>query len=382
MVYNSFEEVTLKIAIIGLSNSGKTTIFNALARQELETTIYPTTTGEPNRGVVKVPDSRVDKLSAIFKPKKTTYATIEYIDCIGLTKGDLQQNRKVFDLIKDADAIVHVVRAFEDDKVMHPAGNVDARRDIETLELELIFGDLEFVEKRLDRIEQGIRQGKKPDEAEKKLLLKCKEALEKEIVLRDIEFNEEEKKAMSPLQFLSTKPEVMVLNIGEKDLSTDEAKVLQKEIERFLKERYENFPSVKRYLLPPVVSLCGKIEMEISQLSPEDAKMFLDDLGIEEPALNKLVHVCYDILGYISFFTYAGNEVRAWTITKGMNAQKAAGKVHSDIERGFIRAEVISFSDFISVGNIHTARERGLLRLEGKTYEVKDGDIINFRFNV
>lgn len=372
----------MKIAIIGLSNSGKTTIFNALARQNLETTIYPTTTGESNRGVVKVPDSRVDKISAIFKPKKTTYATIEYVDFIGLTKGDLQQNRKVFDLIKDADAIVHVIRIFEDDAVVHPVGNVDARRDVEILELELIFGDLEFVEKRLDRIEQGVRQGKKPDEAEKKLLIKCKEALEKEIALRDMEFNEGEQKTMSPLQFLSTKSEVIVLNIGEKDFSTDKTKGLQKEIEHYFKERYKDVPSVKRFLPPPVLSLCGKIEMEIAQFSPEDAKLFLDDLGIEEPALNKLVHVCYDILGYISFFTYAGNEVRAWTITKGTNAQKAAGKVHTDIERGFIRAEVISFHDFMSIGNVHTAREKGRLRLEGKTYEVQDGDIINFRFNV
>jgi hypothetical protein len=380
--YNSFEEITLKIAIIGLSNSGKTTIFNALARQNLETTIYPTTSGEPNRGVVKVPDSRVDKISAIFKPKKTTYATIEYVDYIGLTKGDLQQNRKVFDLIKDADAIVHVVRVFEDDAVVHPVGDVDSRRDIEILELELIFGDLEFVEKRLDRIAEGEKRGKKHDESEKNLLLKCKEALEKEVALRDIEFNEEEQKMMSHLQFLSTKPEVIVLNSGEKDLSTDKAKGLQNKIQIYFKERYKDVPSVKHYLLPPLLSLCGKIEMEIAQLSSDDAKLFLDDLGIEEPALNKLIHVCYGILGYISFFTYAGNEVRAWTITKGMNAQKAAGKVHTDIERGFIRAEVISFNNFISAGNIHTAREKGLLRLEGKTYEVQDGDIINFRFNV
>lgn len=372
----------MKIAIIGLSNSGKTTIFNALTRQNLETTIYPTTSGEPNRGVVKVPDSRIDKISAIFKPKKTTYATIEYVDYIGLTKGDLQQNRKVFDLIKDADAIVHVVRGFEDDAVMHPVGDVDSRRDIEILELELIFGDLEFVEKRLDRIAEGEKRGKKHDESEKKMLLKCKEALEKEVALRDIEFNGEEQKMMSHLQFLSTKPEVIVLNSGEKDLSTDKAKGLQNKIQIYFKERYKNMPFVKHYLLPPLLSLCGKIEMEIAQLSPEDAKLFLDDLGIEEPALNKLIHVCYGILGYISFFTYAGDEVRAWTITKGTNAQKAAGKVHSDIERGFIRAEVISFNDFISMGNIHTARAKGLLRLEGKTYEVKDGDIINFRFNV
>jgi GTP-binding protein YchF len=359
----------MKVAIIGLSNSGKTTVFNALTGQNLETPVYPVTTGEPHIGIVKVPDSRLDKLSEIFKPKKTTYAAIEYIDYIGLTKGDMQQNRKVFDLIKDVDAIVHVVRTFENAAVIHPMVNIDHLRDVETVELELIFGDLEFVEKRLDRIEHAAKQGKKPDESEKKLLLKCKEKLEKEIALRHVEFNDEEQKAMKPLQFLSTKPEVMVLNIGESDLHSENVKKIQSSI-------------LTRYPSLSVLTMCGKIEMEIAQLSTDDAKLFLDDLGIEEPVSNKLIHICYDTLGFISFFTYAGDEVKAWTITKGTNAQKAAGKVHSDIERGFIRAEVIPFDDFISAGSIHALREKGLLRLEGKTYEVRDGDIINFRFNV
>ncbi|MBI5188192.1 MAG: redox-regulated ATPase YchF [Nitrospirae bacterium] len=354
----------MRIAIIGLANSGKTTIFNALTGQNIEITVYPTTAGEPNIGVVRVPDSRVDRLSEIYKPKKTTYATVEYIDYIGLTKGDIRQNRKVFDLIKDADAIVHVVRAFEDDAVVHPMENVDPIRDVETVELELIFGDLELVEKRLDRMEQVAKRGKKPDESERKLLLKCKDVLEKEIALRDVEFNEEEQKAMRPLQFLSIKPEVVVFNIGEDALNTEKA---------------SNLP-----LLTPhsSLSLCGKIEMEIAQLSPDDAKPFLADLGIEEPALNKLIRVCYHILGLISFFTYVGDEVKAWTIPRGTEALRAAGKIHSDIERGFIRAEVVSFDDFVSSGSIHAARDRGLLRLEGKTYKVEDGDIINFRFNV
>lgn len=320
-------------------------------------------------GIVKVPDSRLDKLAEIFRPKKTTNASIEYIDYIGLTKGNMEQNRKVFDLIKGVDAIVHVIRLFEDNAVVHPIGNVDPLRDIETIELELIFGDLEFVEKRLERMEEGAKKGKKPDESEKKLLIKCKDFLQKEILLRDVTLNEEEQNSMKPLQFLSTKPEILVLNIGEKDLSAEYIKKLQLSI-------------LNRYPSLSVLPLCGKIEMEIAQLSPDDAKPFLDDLSLKEPASNKLIKVCYDTLGFISFFTYVGDEVRAWTITKGMDAQKAAGKVHSDIERGFIRAEVISFDDFISVGSIHAAKEKGLLRLEGKTYEVKDGDIINFRFNV
>ena len=359
----------MKVAIIGLSNSGKTTVFNALTGLNIQTNVYPTTAGEPHIGVVKVPDSRIEKVSEIFRPKKTTYAIIEYVDYIGLTKGDMAQNRKVFDLIKDVDAVVHVVRAFERDEVSHPLGNVDPLCDIGTIELELIFGDLEFVEKRLERMEQGVKRGKKPDESERKLLFKCKDFLDKEIALRDVEFREEEQKAMKPLQFLSTKPGVVVLNVGENDLNSDHIKGLQSSI-------------TTRYPSLYVLAMCGKIEMEISQLSPDDAKIFLDDMGIDEPASNKLIRVCFNVLGLLSFFTYAGDEVKAWTVTRGTSAQRAAGKVHSDIERGFIRAEVISFGDFISIGSMHAAREKGLLRLEGKTYEVRDGDIINFRFNV
>jgi hypothetical protein len=362
----------MKIGIIGLSNSGKTTVFNALTRQNLETTIYPTTSGDPAIGVVKVPDARLDKLSEIVKPKKTTHATVEYIDYIGLTKGDATQNRKVFDLIKDVDAIAHVARAFEDNAVAHPMNSVDPLRDVETVELELIFGDLELVEKRLRRMEEASRKGKKPDESEKRLLLKCRDALEKDISLRDIDFNEEEQKTIKHLQFISIKPEVIVFNIGENDLNTEKPMNLQNAAERFFKDKYKNLS----------LSLCGKIEMEIAGLSPEDATLFLDDLGIKEPALNRLIHVCYDVLGLISFFTYVGNEVKAWTIPKGTGALAAAGKIHSDIERGFIRAEVISSEDFFAAGNIHAAKEKGILRLEGKTYEVKDGDIINYRFNV
>lgn len=369
----------MKLAIIGLSNSGKTTVFNALTGQGIETTIYPSVSGEPNYGVVKVPDYRVDKLSEIYKPKKIAYATVEYIDYMGLTKGDVDQNRRVFDLIKDADAIVHVVRAFEDESVSHPMNEINPLKDIEALELELIFGDLEFVEKRLARMEDGSKRGKKPDERERRLLLKCREALEKEIPLRDVIFDDEEEKAMKPLQFISTKPEVVVLNVGEKDLNTERERDIKNEVESYFNSRLKGSSPVTRY---SALSLCGKIEMEIAQLSRDEARAFLDDLGIEEPALNKLIHVSYDLLGLISFLTVGEDEVRAWTITKGTNAHRAAGKIHSDIERGFIRAEVVHYADFISSGNMHAARDRGLLRLEGKTYEVRDGDIINFRFNV
>jgi GTP-binding protein YchF len=366
---------TVRLAIIGLSNSGKTTVFNALTGQNVETTVYPTLSGEPNIGVVKVPDFRVNKLSEIYKPKKATYATVEYVDYIGLTKGDVNQNRKVFELIKDVDAIVHVVRAFEDESISHPMNEVNALHDIETIELELIFGDLEFIEKRLQRMEEASRKGKKPHEGEKRLLLKCKEALEKEIPLRNVAFDDEEQKLMKPLQFVSTKPEVVVLNMSEEDLRSEQSLTLQQDTEKYFADKGILHTT-------KVVTLCGKIEMEIAQLSPDEARAFLDDLGITEPALSKLIHVSYDLLGLISFLTYGEDEVRAWTIARGTNAQKAAGKIHSDIERGFIRAEVIGYDDFISSGTMVAARDRGLLRLEGKTYEVKDGDMINFRFNV
>ncbi|HMK61386.1 MAG TPA: redox-regulated ATPase YchF [Dissulfurispiraceae bacterium] len=365
----------MKLAIIGLSNSGKTTVFNALTGQNIETTIYATITGEPHFGVVKVPDERVKKLAEIYNPKKVTYATVEYIDYIGLTKGDMAQNGKVFDLIKDVDAIVHVVRAFENDSVTHPLNNIDPLRDIEAVELEFIFGDLEFIEKRLARMEEGAKRGKKPNEIERKLMIKCKKALEAETPLRNIEFDEEEQKLMRPLQFISTKPEIIVLNVGETDLASEKARDLLSRTEEFLKTK--GLSKTTRS-----VSLCGKIEMEIAQLSADEAGAFLDDLGIEEPALNKLIRESYELLGLISFLTAGEDEVRAWTIKKGTAAQQAAGKIHSDIERGFIRAELVSYDDFVADGGMSGARDKGHLRLEGKTYEVKDGDIINFRFNV
>ncbi|NOY39893.1 MAG: redox-regulated ATPase YchF [Nitrospirae bacterium] len=359
----------MKIGIIGLANSGKTTIFNALTGQNIPTTVYPTTEAQPNVGVVKVPDERVERLTGIYQPKKVTLATVEYIDYLGITKGDPQQNRKVLDMIKDVDAVVHVIRAFEDESIIHPTGNVDPLRDAEkTVELELIFSDLELVEKRLERMEEGARKGKKQDEKERAVLLRCKEVLEEEIPLRRVAFNEDELLSLRHLQFISIKPEVMLLNLHEDDIGSEKGSALVEQ----LRKRFEL----------PVVALSGKIEMEIAQLGQDEAKEFLKDLGIEEPAMARLIRICYDHLGLISFHTVGKDEVRAWTIKKGTTAQKAAGKIHTDIERGFIRAEVISFDDFIKSGSMAAAREKGLVRLEGKTYEVQDGDIINFRFNV
>ncbi len=362
----------MKTAITGLANSGKTTIFNALTGLDLETTVYATVTTQPHHGVVKVPDPRIDRLAEIYQPRKTTYATVEYVDYIGLTRGDMEQNRKVFDLVKDADALVHVVRAFSDDAVAHPLGSVDPLRDAETVEMEMIFGDLELVMKRLERMEQGAKRGKKPDPAEQALLLKCKELLESEKPLRDAELSDQERKTMRHLQFLSIKPVVVVLNVAEQDVSSDATRRLVAGLEAKFSGSQAR-----------VLSLCGKIEMEIAQLAPGDAKAFLDDLGIAEPALNRLIRVSYDLLGLISFLTYGEDEVRAWTIERGMHAQQAAGRIHSDIERGFIRAEIVSYADFIAGGgSIPAAREKGHFKLEGKNYVMQDGDMVNFRFNV
>ena len=373
----------MKLIITGFSNSGKTTVFNALTGLALETTTYPTSISaevEPHIGVVKIPDARIDKLSSIYGPKKTTYTTVEYIDFLGITSasagGGVSQNTKVFSLIKDADAIVHVVRAFEDESIIHPMNSVDPLRDVASFEDELIFGDLELAEKRLEKIEEQEKKGKKQDRADKQLLLKCKNALEGETSLRDIAFDDEEKRLMLPYQFLTTMPEIIVLNISEEDINADKAKELRSKIETYFKQKGTG-------TVPPVITLCGKIEMEIAQLPQDEARAFLDDLGIDEPAMHKLCHVSYDALGLISFFTVGPDEVRAWTIRKGTHAQQAAGKIHSDIERGFIRAETVGYADFISSdGSMTTVKEKGLARLEGKTYEVKDGDIINFKFNV
>jgi len=366
----------MKLPITGLANSGKTTIFNALTGVGHPPSLYITKDMEPQRATVKVPDRRLEGLAEIFRPRKVTNATVEYIDFIGLTKGDLLQNRKVFDMIKDADAIVHVIRAFRDEAVVHPLGSVDPLRDMETVEFEFIFGDLELVTKRLQRIEEAKKKGKKPQEEEVKTLLKCKEALEQERPLRFVDFSEEELKILRPMQFLSDKPEVIVFNTDEKMNPMEIEALIRSAIDYYKRFSPAYEEKVK------IISLSGKIERELSQMSPDEQKEFLKELGIDEPALNKLIRVSYGLLRYISFFTVGEDEVRAWTIREGTNAQKAAGKIHSDMERGFIRAEVVSYEDFIKEGSLSALRDKGLLRLEGKDYIVKDGDIINFRFNV
>jgi hypothetical protein len=358
----------MKVGIAGLANSGKTTVFNALTGQDVPVAEYSVKGSPTNVGVVKVPDPRVDALADIFQPRKITFATVEYIDDAGITRGDAAQNRKVVEMIKDVDAVLHVVRGFENSSVVHPLGAPDSLRDAAAVEVELIFSDLELVEKRLERMEEGIKKGKKPDEREKALLLRCREALENETPLRGVEFSEGDDETMRHLQFISIKPELMLLNTGEEDLGGDnERRVLRK-----LEEDYGL----------PALSVPGKMEMEISQLSPEEAVLFLQDLGIEESAMARVIRECYRHLGLISFLTVGEDEVRAWTVRQGTEALRAASKIHSDIERGFIRAEVVSYEDFSRAGSMAAAREKGHVRQEGKTYRVQDGDIINFKFNV
>lgn len=366
----------MRLPITGLANSGKTTIFNALTGLNIPTSLYITREMEPQHAMVRVPDGRLENLAKIFKPAKVTYAVVEYIDYIGLTRGDMLHNRKVFDLVKDADAIVHVVRAFDDQAVIHPLGNLDSIRDLEAVEFEFIFSDLELVTKRLHRIEEARKKGKKTDEEEIKVLLKCREVLESEIPLRFVQFNEEEQRILRPMQFLSDKPEVIVFNTDE-NMSQADRESLIEEAKRYFRRFSSKIEDKVK-----IITLSGKIEMELSQMTVEEQREFLSALGIDEPASNKLIRLSYNLLKYISFFTVRGDELRAWTIREGTNARKAAGKVHSDMEKGFIRAEVVSYEDFMKEGSLSNLKEKGLLRLEGKDYIVKDGDIINFRFNV
>jgi hypothetical protein len=359
----------LKIAVTGFSNCGKTTVFNALTGQNIPTTIYTGAVEDPVMGVVKVPDERVDRLSEIFAPLKITYATIEFIDYMGITPGDHERNRKVFELFKDADAIVEVVRAFDDLSVLHPEGSVDAVRDADNFEIELMLLDLELIEKRLLRMEESLKKGKKIEQSERLILIKCKEALDNNTALRNISFGLDELKAISHLQFVSIMPKIIIVNISENNIDKRASIVT-------LISKKLGFDENK------IIALCGKVEMEIAQLSKDDAREFLSELGIEEPAMSRVIKKSYELLGLTSFLTVGKEEVRAWTIPINCPAPHAAGKIHSDIEQGFIKAETISYDDFIATGSMLEARKAGRLRLEGKNYLVQSGDIIDFRFNV
>lgn len=360
----------MKIAIIGLANSGKTTVFNALTRGNAETAAYSSGQLEPNLAMVKVPDARLEALAQMFKPKKTTYADVQYVDVAGISGGGRQGGGlppALLNYIGSADALLHVVRAFDDAGVPHPEGSVNLARDIQSVDLELAFSDLAIIEKRLNRLNAEIPKMPPKDKelriAERDLLARLQAALEAETPIRSVALGEEEARLIRGYQFLTAKPLLLVVNIGETQLAAPPA---------------VDYPHAGSAVVP----LAGKIEAELAQLDDADAQTFMDDLGISKPARDLVIQKSYDLLGLISFLTAGPDEVRAWTIRRSTPAVEAAGTIHSDIQRGFIRAEIVAYDDLMRAGDMAAAKKQGTVRMEGKTYIVQDGDICHFLFNV
>ena len=355
----------MQTGIIGLPQVGKTSLFRILTKAKVEARSAP---NQAHVGIARVPDARVARLAEVFKPKKTTYATIEYVDIGGLQK-DREKNTASLVPLREADALAHVVRLFEDPAVPHEAGSLDALRDIESVDIELILNDLEQCAKRIERVEKDLK--KKKDtllEAELHVLQRCRQALEAEKPLRELEFKPEEQKILTGFMFLTRKPMLYVLNLGDED-----APDIDRAVEKYHLEKLSEKPRTA------LVPFCGKIEAEISELDDSEAAEMMRAYGLKESGRDRLIQSSYRLLGLISFLTCGEPECRAWTIERGMNAQKAAGAIHSDIERGFIKAEVVNWEDLRDAGSFAAARERGQVRLEGKEYIVQDGDVILFR---
>jgi len=365
----------MKLGIVGLPNVGKSTLFNAITQAGAESANYPFCTIEPNVGVVAVPDERLEKLRDMYNPQKFTPATVEFVDIAGLVKGASKGEglgNKFLSHIREVDAIVHVVRCFEDPNIVHVDGKIGPARDIETINMELIFADMEMVEKRIDKTKKAMKGGDKKYQAELTMLENIYAALEEGKGARTLDYSKEEKELLKEISLLTLKPVIYAANVSEDDFvgGIDE--------NPFVKELSEIADAEGSEVLP----ICAKIEEEITELEDSEKEEFLKELGIEESGLNRLIKKSYHLLGLISYLTAGEPEVRAWTIKQGTKAPQAAGKIHTDFERGFIRAEVVAFDDLMACGTYAGAREKGLVRLEGKEYVMNDGDIVLFRFNV